>query len=279
MDTFFIEIPGLKIACKAWGDKNLPPMLALHGWLDNANSFAPLASYLSKHFYLIAVDLPGHGLSSHLTANSHYHFVDGILNIIQLINELGYQQIHLLSHSLGACLASLVAGVIPERILSLALIEALGPFTSPEQTCRDQLAQYAALLAVTQKKDGKPYPSLEDAAVARTKRGHLDIREARILCERGVEEQNGAYVWRHDRRLLSPVPLRLTENQVLSCLQAITAKSCLILASNGFSVDEQIMSKRIEAVQGLQIFKLEGGHHVHMEHPDTVAQCLGKFYS
>ena len=39
---FDLSIPGFTIACKAWGNANNPPMLALHGWLDNANSFARL---------------------------------------------------------------------------------------------------------------------------------------------------------------------------------------------------------------------------------------------
>ena len=43
---------------------------------------------------------------------------------------------------MGACLASLIAGVATEQVLSLILIEGLGPFSQPEQTCRKQLAQY-----------------------------------------------------------------------------------------------------------------------------------------
>lgn len=39
---------------------NHKPILALHGFLDNSNSFMPLSNYLTKHgYYIIAVDLPG----------------------------------------------------------------------------------------------------------------------------------------------------------------------------------------------------------------------------
>ena len=39
------------------------PIIALHGYLDNSNSFKPLAEYLTanKEYYIISVDLPGHG--------------------------------------------------------------------------------------------------------------------------------------------------------------------------------------------------------------------------
>ena len=85
MDALTINIPGFTIAYKCFGDPSLPPMLALHGWLDNANSFDLLAPYLEKHFHLIAIDFPGHGHSSHLPIGCHYHFIDGIFPPYKLL--------------------------------------------------------------------------------------------------------------------------------------------------------------------------------------------------
>lgn len=279
MRTFNVTIPGFTIACKAWGDSTLPPMLAIHGWLDNANSFAPLAPYLAQHFYLIAIDLPGHGLSSHLVTGCHYHFIDGIFIINAIINALSITNIHLLGHSLGACLGSLVAGVIPSRILSLTLIEALGPFSSPENTCQTQLAHYVeTILPKTGKQDSKLYDSLEQAAEARAQSGHLSIELARLFCQRGVKEENGQFYWRHDRRLLAPTPLRLTEGQVLACLEAIAAKTCLIFAKNGFAFNEDLLQQRIDALQNKVIYRINGGHHLHMENPQSLIPYLTDFF-
>ena len=46
------------------GPSDPTPVLCLHGWLDNANSFLPLAAAMSTQS-LLAVDFAGHGLSSH----------------------------------------------------------------------------------------------------------------------------------------------------------------------------------------------------------------------
>lgn len=278
MHELTIDIPGFTIAYKTWGDPCLPPMLALHGWLDNANSFDLLAPYLDKQFYLIAVDLPGHGHSTHLPAGCNYHFIDGIFTTLQIIKSLGHRQIHLLGHSMGACLASLVAGVAPEQILSLVLIEGLGPFSNPDKTCREQLANYLHLASKEIAKAAKPYPSLEMAAKARTRRGYLSHEHAEILCQRGVLKKQNAFYWRHDRRLLISSPLTMTEGQVLSCLKAIVAKSCLIWADKGFAFNDKIIQKRVKAVKALQAHHLKGGHHIHMEQPGAVAQCLADFY-
>lgn len=274
-----LSISGLTIACKTWGNPQHPPIVALHGWLDNANSFDFLAQYLQQDYYFIAVDLPGHGHSSHLPLSINYHFIDGIFIVIQIIKALKFNKVHLLGHSMGACLGSLVAGVAPERLFSLSLIEGLGPFSSPEETACKQLSKYSDFLTQKAIKKPKGYPQFDSAALARAIKGYVSFDIAKLLCERGVREDNGVYYWRHDRRLLEPSPLRMTELQILSCLKNIKAKACLIWASKGFSFDSELMQERIKSVQNLKIEHLDGGHHIHMEKPEVVSKLLAELYS
>ncbi|MGQ3887996.1 alpha/beta fold hydrolase [Legionella sp. CNM-1927-20] len=278
MDEFKLNIPGFTIAIKTWGSKNLPPLLAIHGWLDNANSFELLAPYLAKKFYVIAIDLPGHGLSSHLCEGGYYHFIDGVFTLINIIDALHLKKVHLLGHSLGACLASILAGVAPARISTVTLIEGLGPFSRPEDTCREQLSAY--LFKIIEKKHPKPklYSSLELAAKARAARGFLSLDLVRLLCPRGISESNGKFYWHHDRRLVYTSPLRLTEAQVISCLSGITSPTCLILAEQSSLFNEADIQQRIMAVKNLKLIKKNGGHHLHMENPSVVAQHLDDFY-
>lgn len=271
---FDLSVPGFTIACKAWGSRENPPMLALHGWLDNANSFDRIAPVLARRFYLIAIDLPGHGQSTHLPAGSHYHFIDGLFNSLSIIDALGWQQVHLLGHSMGACLVSLIAGVAPERVLSLNMIEALGPLSAPGERCCEQLRRFQQQAQTLRRKPEKAYPSLVRTAEMRAAKGHISLENAMILCERGVREEARSFYWRHDKRLLNTSPLRMTEGQVLSCLRNISAPSCLVWANEGFSFCPDVIQERERAVKTLQIHRLSGGHHVHMEHPEAVAQYL-----
>ncbi len=275
MKLLELTIPGFTIACKMWGDASNPPLLALHGWLDNANSFDPLADYLQSHYQVFAIDLPGHGHSSHLPAGCYYHFTDGIFTILQVMNALNLDKVHLLGHSMGACLASLIAGVAPERLLSLSLIEGLGPFSSPQDMACSQLAAYAQSLQ-KQTRKSKGYSQL-DAARARSSKGYVSLDIAKQLCERGLYEEAGTYYWRHDQRLLSPSPLYLTEEQILSCLRNIQVKTCLFWASDGFPFDSKLMQDRINSVPNLKRFHLEGGHHIHMETPEELGNHLMHF--
>lgn len=278
MTSGTLTIPGFTIAYTAWGNPNNPPILALHGWLDNANSFAPLAPYLQEKYYVIAIDFPGHGHSSHLPAGCYYHFMDGIFSLIQIIRVLKLKQVHLLGHSMGACLASLAAGVAPEHFLSLALIEGLGPFSHPANMACKQLRDYLNYLLKEDNKQSKGYSSVDKAAKARALKGYVSYDIAKLLSERGLKEDQGAYFWRHDRRLLVPSPLRMTEEQILSCLEAIVAKTCLILGSQGFSFESELIAQRIKAAKQIEITRIEGGHHIHMEKPEEVANVLMSYF-
>ncbi|MEO5830348.1 MAG: alpha/beta fold hydrolase, partial [Rhodanobacter sp.] len=122
-----VTLPQLSLQAQLWGDASLPPLLALHGWLDNAGSFARLAPLLTGRHHVIALELPGHGHSEHLSAGSNYHFLDYVRDVLAVADALRLERFALLGHSLGAGVASLVAAAIPQRISQLFLIEGLGP--------------------------------------------------------------------------------------------------------------------------------------------------------
>ena len=54
-----------------------PPLLALHGWLDNAASFIPLMPHL-RAFDMVALDLPGHGASAGYSGQGN----DGLAGLV-----------------------------------------------------------------------------------------------------------------------------------------------------------------------------------------------------
>ena len=60
---------GIKNCCflgQEWGSSEDEPWIGLHGWLDNSGTFQTLAPFFAKNKKrLLAIDLPGHGYSSH----------------------------------------------------------------------------------------------------------------------------------------------------------------------------------------------------------------------
>ena len=95
-----VSIPGLELAGLAWGEPDAPPLLMVHGWLDNAASFALLAPKLADRFHVIALDLPGHGHSAHLPESTVYQHVDYVRAMLAAADVLALPRFNLLGLSL-----------------------------------------------------------------------------------------------------------------------------------------------------------------------------------
>lgn len=114
-EELVIALPHATLAARRWGAASSPPLLALHGWLDNAGSFDALAPLLAARWQVVALDFAGHGRSSHLAPGTWYHYVDYFDELRAVFDHFGWSRADLLGHSLGGTLASLFAALYPER--------------------------------------------------------------------------------------------------------------------------------------------------------------------
>ena len=270
------ELPHATLAAKRWGDSSLPPLLALHGWLDNAATFDALAPLLSRRWQVVALDLRGHGCSSHIAAGAWYHYVDYFDDIRATIDHCGWPRVDLLGHSLGGTLASLFAALYPERVGELLLIEALGPLTRTLDDALPQLRraldQHAAFAA---RRPLRVFPTLDEAVAARMLANDLSEAAARAIVTRGVDKVDGGHVWSSDPRLTLVSPQRYTEDEVLAMLGAVRARTTLVLADPATSyLPSAMMDARAGRVDDIRVVRLPGHHHLHLENAAAVADVL-----
>ncbi len=265
-----IALPTLTLAVQCWGDERLPPLLALHGWLDNAGSFARLAPRLTARHHVIALDLPGHGHSDHLAEGASYHWPEYVRAVLAAADALALDRFALLGHSLGAGIASMIAAARPERIERLLLIEGLGLLgddgTQTLQRFRNALAVEPA------GKRLRTFASIEQAISARTLATGLPADQARPIIERAVRDVDGGWQWRSDPRINRLTPMRLAESQIHALLAGIEAPTRLLLAEPATSyLPDGPMQRRAECVRDIRVTHLAGGHHLQLEHPEAVA--------
>lgn len=266
-----VTLPTLTLAAQVWGPADAPPLLALHGWLDNAGSFARLAPLLARAHRVIALDLPGHGHSDHLGEDASYHWPAYVGAVLAAADVLALDRYTLLGHSLGAGIASMVAAAQPARIDRLLLIEGLGLLgddgTQTLQRFREGLKPSACA-----GKRLRTFNSLEQAISARTLASGLPGAQARPIIERALIAADHGWRWRSDPRINRPTPLRLAEAQVHALLGGIEAPTRLLLAQPATSyLPSEPMQHRADCVGNIQVAHLNGGHHLHLEHPEAVA--------
>lgn len=84
------------------------------------------AGFGGNGFKVCAFDNRGMGRSSVPTKKSEYTTRIMAKDAIALLDHLGWAKAHVFGHSMGAMIASKVAAMVPERVLSLALLNVTG---------------------------------------------------------------------------------------------------------------------------------------------------------
>ena len=284
MREFALDIAIGRIHGLRQGGPAQPRVLALHGWLDNAASFLPLAAHLPG-VELVAIDLPGHGRSAHLPPGSDYSFAGALHGVLDVADALGWDRFALLGHSMGAGIASLLAAACPERITRLVAIEALGALPeAPGNT----VARLRDAIAAGRRPAGRGlrvFTELDTPvrARARARTGAMSEAAARLLVERGVREvrvdgARAGWEWSSDPRLTLPTLVRMTEEQVQALIAGIECPTRVVYADPPQPyLPEPRRSRHAALLARGDMVVLPGGHHLHMERPAEVAAAIADF--
>lgn len=275
-----LSLPHIEVAAHLYGPEDGQPVIALHGWLDNAATFSRLAPLLDG-VRIVALDLPGHGHSDHRPIGAAYNIWDYAHDALQVAEQFGWKRFSLLGHSMGAIVSVLLAGALPERVDRLALIDGVIPATGEADAAPQKLGQsLQALLAVDDKR--KPvYAEFQQAVAARMKGvGAVSQEAAERLAQRGLMPVPGGYTWRTDARLMLPSAMRLTRAHALAFVNRVACPVSLILAEQGLMV-QPAMLELIETLP-LMLHRLPGGHHLHVNDQagaEAVAAVFNPFFA
>jgi pimeloyl-ACP methyl ester carboxylesterase len=101
------------------------PLVLLHGFTADSQSWAPLEKAIGPDRTLIRIDLPGHGRSPRRRLQS---FADLARMMVEAFDDAirAHDQVHLLGHSLGGALALAIADIRSRQVASLTLVAPAG---------------------------------------------------------------------------------------------------------------------------------------------------------
>jgi pimeloyl-ACP methyl ester carboxylesterase len=273
-----IAVGARPVALRIHGPDSGIPVLAIHGWLDNAATFELLGPRLPS-LRLIAVDLPGHGLSSWRDADGDYYIWSYLKDLLAIADALRLTRFDLLGHSMGGAIAALFAGLLPARVRRLAMLDAAGPLaTSPAETPEQMVRAFEQAQLPTRR---NYYPSFEAAVAARAAKG-LQLPAATILGQRGVAQDDKGWYWALDPRLSRANQMSMTEEHAEAFLRRITCQALLISAPAWWAErgKQDWFEQRCTYFSTLQRVTLPGGHHQHLEgYVDDVAALLRVFFA
>ncbi|XP_043273277.1 probable serine hydrolase isoform X1 [Venturia canescens] len=285
-----IPVPWGHISGKWWGPKDEQPIICLHGWQDNAGSFDSIAPLLSSKKALLAIDLPGHGFSSHYPDGVFYYvFWDGLILLRRVVKHYKWDKITILGHSLGGAIGFLYAAAYPDEVDALISIDIATPSArDPTRTVGasgdhiDRFLKYENLTP-----DNVPCYEYEEMIniVEDGYKGSITRRSAEILMIRGMQPAPtpGRHYFSRDPRLKTSMLGMLSMDLVLSYASQIKCSYLNIRAVPGLKFDNpenygKVLDKIKETSRRFEYREVEGSHHVHLNEPEKVAPIIEEFF-
>jgi pimeloyl-ACP methyl ester carboxylesterase len=261
-----------------WDGPGDTTFVLVHGFTDLGAGWTRVAPLLAARGHVIAPDLRGHGDSDWIGAGGYYHFMDYVADLDDVICQLARARIVLVGHSMGGSVCGYYAGVRPERVAALVLVEGLGP---PDQLTTEGPTRTAAWIDAWRGARGKPrvMASIEEAA-ARLRRHDdlLDDALARELAVRGTREAPGGagLIWKHD-------PLHATFGPYAYRLDAArrywARTACPVLAIDGARsklnlAEAERAARRASFADVRHLVIDDAGHAVQRHQPAELARAI-----
>ncbi len=277
----YVRSGGIRLRVLEWGRPSSDPVVILHGWGDSAATFAPMAETLAARWRVIGPDLRGFGGSG--WADGGYWFPDYLGDLDTVMESCaGSAPCALIGHSMGGNVAGLYAGVRPERIRALALLEGFGLSAIAADAAparyRDWLEQRGRAPLLRDFDDRAALLAHLRRLAPRAPDGVLDL----VAEAWAMPVGQGAWRLRMDPRHKRLNPVLYRRDEAAACWAATTAPVLLV-----YGLESDLSSRvgdrdPVQAIaacyRDVRIGSVpQAGHMLHWEQPAVLAAMLGDF--
>ncbi|XP_007454012.1 PREDICTED: serine hydrolase-like protein [Lipotes vexillifer] len=290
-----LAMPWGHIAAKAWGSHQSPPVLCLHGWLDNANSFDRLIPLLPKDFYYVAMDFGGHGLSSHYSPGFPYDHQNFVSEVRRVAAALKWNRFSLLGHSFGGTVGGMFSCIFPEMVDKLVLLES-SPFILETNELENMLTYKRRaiehMLQVEASKKPSQVVSPEEMLQGFLKNNsHVGDECGKLLLQRGTTQVATGLFLNRDRRITRPEYYFnfISRELFMHSIRKLQARVLFIKATQGYYDLRRENDANMELVlfvtsslrstlkERFQYVQVPGNHYAHMNQPEHMAGVISSF--
>jgi pimeloyl-ACP methyl ester carboxylesterase len=275
-----LSLRGLKHRLTWWGPPSDTPIVLLHGFQDCGETWQFLVDCLPDTWTLVAPDWRGFGGTE--WAPGGYWFPDYLADLEALLDEVAPQgAARVISHSMGANVAVLYAGIRPQRLQWVVNLEGMGlRKTSPDAAPENYATWLDEFKRPLIEGRYRSVQQLADLLMKRNPRLTADRAEfvARAWTRDAPDGVRLAFDPRH--RFVNPVLYRREEAE--ACWARVAIPMLLLVGGSSGHLERRLADFSDEYLRGLfrgvQIVTLPGlGHMMHHEDPQAVAAPIIDF--
>ena len=276
----FVRLRGLRFHLRTWGAVDAPLLVLTHGWLDTSATWSDVGARLGERFHVIAPDQRGYGYSE--WPQDGYWFPDYLGDLDALIDHLApTAPIALVGHSMGGQIASVYAGLRPERIGKLAVLDSLFLPDMPATLAPKRVKRWLDQLKDQPRE--KTYASFEELA-QRVKKQHPQLSDARALFVAqgwAAADASGSIRLLADPKHRRDMPTLYRNAESMEIWNSITAPT-LFIDGGASAFAKAVNAEETRSRRGC--FKdhratviPDAGHMLHFDTPDALADALLDF--
>lgn len=286
-----IPVPWGHVAGKWWGPRNKQPIIAIHGWQDNAGTWDNLIPRLPVTTSVLCIDLPGHGNSSFYPEGMLYYiFWDGIVLLRRIVKHFKWNKITLMGHSLGGALSFMYAASFPDDVDNIICIDIASPAVrEPSIMVKHTGGSIDKLLHYENLSEDKipcyEYNEMIDIVYDAYK-GSVSRENCRVLMKRGMCQtpahmKKKGYFFKRDPKLKVSGLAMMSLETALEYAKQVRCKVLNIRAIPGQKWEKlnyyTEVIDALKAVTYVQYVEVEGTHHVQLENPENITSFIEDF--
>lgn len=266
------RVRGIDYHVTEWGADHDPLLVFLHGFGDAGSTFQFVVDELRKDWFVIAPDWRGFGESG--ASAGGYWFPDYLADLDALLGIYSPKAgARLVGHSMGANVATLYSGIIPERVSALINIEGFG---LPDSEPSEAPARYRKWIEAGRSRPGRAgYRSFEELVprIAGRSPG-LSKDKALFVAHRWAKaDADGVVRIRADPAHKLPNAVLYRRAEAIACWRQVTAPALIVVG-----VDSGLASDLVSSIDDSQKTTIAGaGHMVHFDQPARLAEAIERF--
>tara|TARA_B100001105_G_scaffold55681_1_gene42316 strand:+ start:78 stop:959 length:882 start_codon:yes stop_codon:yes gene_type:complete len=263
-----------------WGNAGAPPMLLVHGNRDHCHNWDWVAQALRDEYHIIAPDFRGHGDSAWVYGAAYSHS-EYVYDLAQLIHQQELAPVTIIAHSLGGSVALRYAGVYPENVKKMVVIEGTGgpPAEVEQRPVHERMREWIDHTRKASGRQPKRYDTLEDAYTRMHEaNSHLREDQARHLTIHGSNQnEDGSYSWKFDNYTHVMNPFGVNREQSRELWSRIDKPVLLVSGSESWFAQESREDPLPYFQNAQQIQINDAGHWLHHDQLDEFLMITREF--
>ncbi|AEH50513.1 alpha/beta fold hydrolase [Pseudothermotoga thermarum] len=260
----FEIVDGIKIAYRRIGQGEL--LVLIHGFMGNSSNFEVIFEKLSKDFTVVAIDLPGFGLSEKdpLKPLSKRYLASVVSS---LVDKLGFSSCSVLGHSMGGEVAMWVALDKPSTVKKLILVNSTGKV--------EESTSYPNLLGI-------PFFQIFARLVFFNywflKKTWLDMLVVKENFDEEYFLKNYSLMYRTPHKVIENLAKNSDTQLLIQKIEQITTPTLIIWGDRDFLVPLENALWFLEKIKNSKLLVInEAGHLPFIDKPEQFANSVRSF--